>query len=86
MEESLDIDTDIRHQVNDPFEIEEEEEPTQGAPTSKNKGKQVVRKSTQRAECWKHFIEIKENAKEWPVSASIVAKYRRPSLLRMCSF
>ena len=49
MEESLDIDTDIRHQVNDPFEIEEEEEPTQGAPTSKNKGKQIVRKTTQRA-------------------------------------
>ena len=83
MEESVDIDTDIPHQVNDPIEIDEEEESTEGAPTSKSKGKQAARKSTQRAECWKHFIEIKENAKEWPVSASIVAKYTRPSLLRM---
>ena len=63
MEESVDIDIDNPHQVNDPIEIEKEEEPTQGAPISKSKGKQVARKSTQRAECWEHFIEIKENGK-----------------------
>ena len=63
MEESVDMDTDIPQQLNDPIEIEEEEEPTQGAPTSKSKGKQVARKSTQRAEYWEHFIEIKENGK-----------------------
>ena len=27
------------------------------------KGKKVARKSTQRAEYWEHFIEIKENGK-----------------------
>jgi len=35
------MDTDIpsKHQVNNPDEIEEDEEPTQGAPKSKSKGK-----------------------------------------------
>ena len=36
IEESVDMDTDIAHQQNDPIEIEEEE--TQGAPTSKSVG------------------------------------------------
>jgi len=49
-EESGDMDTDIpsEHQPNDPIEIEEEEEASQRATQSKT---QVVRKSTQRAEC-----------------------------------
>ena len=47
MEESVDIDADIPSKLqNDPIEIEEEEEPTQGAPTTKSKGKQVVGKCT----------------------------------------
>jgi len=65
MEELVDIDTDIpcEHQPNNPIEIKEEEEPTQKATKSKSKGKQVVRKSTQSAECWDHFEQIKENGK-----------------------
>jgi len=41
VEESIDIDIDIpsEHQLNDPIEIDKEEEPTQGAPPSKSKGK-----------------------------------------------
>ena len=65
MEESFDMDADpSEHQPNDPIEIEEEEEEqTQRATKSMGKGKQVDRKSTQRAECWDHFEEIKENGK-----------------------
>jgi len=40
VEESVDMDTHIRseHQVMDPIEIDDEEEPAQGAPTIKSKG------------------------------------------------
>jgi len=83
MEESIDMDTDIPQQLNDPIEMEEEEEPTQGAPTSKSKGQQVVRKSTQRETVRNISSKSKKMAKEWVVSASVVAKYTNPSLLRM---
>ena len=69
MEESVDMihmDTDApsEHPVNDPIEIEEEgEEPPQGPSKGKSKRKQVARNYTQRAECWQHFIELKENGK-----------------------
>jgi len=41
VKESVDMDTNIptEHQVNDPIEIEEEKEQTQGALTSKSKWK-----------------------------------------------
>jgi len=39
------------HQLNDPIEIEEEEEANQRATQSKSKGKQVARKSSPTAEC-----------------------------------
>ena len=44
MGESVEMDTDIpcEHQVNDPIEIEEEEEPTQAALKSKRKGKHAT--------------------------------------------
>jgi len=56
------MDTDIssEHQPNDPIEIGEEEEANQRATQSK---KQVVRKSTQRAECCEHVEELIENGK-----------------------
>ena len=65
MEESVDLDVNVpsEHQLDDPVEIEEEEEASQGATQNKSKGKQVARKCTQRAECWNHFEEIKENGK-----------------------
>jgi len=68
VEESVDLDANVpsEHQPvqpDDPIEIEEEEEASQGATQSKSKGKQVARKCTQRAECWNHFEEIKENGK-----------------------
>lgn len=71
VEELVDMDTDIEsdHPGNDPIKIKEEEEPTQGVPKSKSKGKQVVRKSTQRAECWQYLKEIKDNGKR------VVGKY-----------
>ena len=66
VEESDDMDTNVPSErpVNDPIEIEEEEEEqTERATKSMSKGKQIARKSTQRAECWDHFEEIKENGK-----------------------
>ena len=61
-EESVDMDTNIpsEHQSNDPIEIEEEEEASERVTQSKI---QVARKSTQRAKCWEHFEEFKENGK-----------------------
>jgi len=68
VEESVDLGANApsEHQPvqpDDPIEIEEEKEASQGATQSKSKGKQVARKCTQRAECWNHFEEIKENGK-----------------------
>ena len=65
MEESVDMDTNIpsEHQQNRPIEIEEEEEATQEPSQSKSKCKQVARNYSQRAKCWQHFDEIKENGK-----------------------
>jgi len=50
------------HQQNCHTEIEEEET-TREAPQSKSKGKEVARQYSQRAECWQHFVDIKENGK-----------------------
>ena len=65
MKESVDKDIDIpsADHDNQPIEIEEEEEATQETPPTKRKGKQVANNYSRRAECWNHFIEIKENGK-----------------------
>ena len=65
VEQSVDMDTDIpsEEQANRPIEIEEDEEATQQASQPKRHGKQVVRNYSQRAECWKHFDEVKEDGK-----------------------
>ena len=49
-EELVDMDTHIpnEQQRSDPIEIEDEEQPSQRVPTSKNKGIQVARKYSQR--------------------------------------
>jgi len=83
MEESVDMDTDIPHQVNDPIEIEEEEEPTEGAPTSKSKGSKLLERVLKGQSVGNNLSKSKRMAKEWPISASIVTKYTRPSLLKM---
>ena len=67
MEASVYMETYIPSEDHDkdnlPMEIEEEET-TQEAPlTTKSKGKQVANSYSRRAECWSHFIEIKENSK-----------------------
>jgi len=68
MEESVHMETDIPSEDHDnvPIEIEEvqEDDTTQEAPSqTTSKGKQVANQYGRRAECWSHFIEIKENNK-----------------------
>ena len=65
MEESVDMDTDIpsEHQANRPIEIKEDEEATQEPSQRRRNGKQMARNYSQRAKCWQHFDEIKENGK-----------------------
>jgi len=65
VEESVDMDSDIQNEqeANPPIEIEEDENAIQEPSQRKRHGKQVVRNYSQRAECWKHFDEIKENGK-----------------------
>ena len=74
MEESVDMDTDIpsEDQVNRPIEIEEEEEATQEPSQCKRHGKQVARNYSQRAECWKHFDEVKEDGKRVAGKLSLI--------------
>ena len=61
------METDIPSEDHDkdnlPIEIEEEETTQEAPPTTKSKGKQVANSYSRRAECWSHFIEIKENGK-----------------------
>jgi len=65
IEESVNMETDIPSEDHDnvPIEIEEDETTQEAPPQTKSKGKQVGNSYCRRAECWSHFIEIKENGK-----------------------
>ena len=85
MEESVDIHKGpTEHQPHAAhIEIQEEEEASEKATQTKTTGKQVARKSTQRAEVGIILRKSKRMEKEWPVSPSIVVLFIRLTLLRM---